>query len=230
MSSACPNCEQTYDKNNWKPLILSCGNVMCQKCLIQFKEKQKICILCEKSWADSSVESLPICSQLIPGENSKPVRTLWCNTCHSSTCGKNAAKETEKCHLILLNEKCLQQAIEYTEFCKKISIKKSTYKRCFEEMASMCKTLKKDICVLSHLESHNGKHFIVEDDSDENVLAILSDKIKKCQESLPFKLPVTTSPLLSPVLSALQVNCYLMTIIFQSLLHHCCLLSCLLSR
>ena len=107
--------------------------------------------------------------------------------------------------MIHLDEKCLKPAIEYTELCKKISIKKSNY----EKITAFCKTLEEEICSLSNLEKQNNDFFIQSDDSDEKTLAFLADNIKLCKESLATKLPVTTSPLLSPVLSALQVNCHL---------------------
>ena len=231
MSLACLICERPYDINNCKPLVLPCGHAMCRECLLKFEGWSKICIVCNKSWADSSVESLPVCLPLIPGENTKPVRTLWCNTCRSSACGKKSAKENDNCDVIPLGEKCLRKAIEHNEICKKISTKKSYYEKFLEEIASFSQILKEEICRLSHMEKHNNEHNIDKDDSDEKTLAILADNMKLCVESMATKLPVTiSSTLLSPVLHALQVNCYLMTINFQSLLHHCCLPSCLLSR
>ena len=209
--------------------MLPCGHAMCRECLLKFDGNQKICIICNKSWTDSSVESLP-CLQLIPGENPKPVRTLWCTTCRSSACGKTTSKENAKCDLILLDEKCFKQVIEYTDLCKKISTRKSNYEKCFVEMTSLCTIIKEEYFGLLNFEKQNKENFIKKDDSDEKTLSILTDNIKLSKESLATKLPVTTSPLLSPILSALQVNCYLITINFQSLLHHCCLPSCLLSR
>ena len=224
MSPTCLICGSPYDKNNCKPLILPCGHTMCQECLAKFVGKSKICIVCNKSWADSSVESLPVCVQLVSGEVMKSVCNLWCNSCRRTTCVKNKENQNDKCDLIHLDEKCLKPAIEYTEMCKKISVKKSNYEKCHEEMTAFCKTLKEEIISLSQLEKQNKQHFIGKDDSDEKILAILNNNIEVCKKSFSTKLPVTRTPLLSPILSALQVNCYFITINFQSLLHRFCLL------
>ena len=127
-------------------------------------------------------------------------------------------QENVKCDLIHIDEECLKQVTEYTELCKKISDKKTKYEKVFEEITSLSKTLKIEILNLSFLENKNKEHFIKKNDSDEKTLAILADNIKQCKESMAIKLPVSSSPLLSPILSALQVNCYLITINFQSLL------------
>ena len=215
MSLACLICERPYDKSNCTPLMLPCGHTMCQKCLSKFDGKSKICLLCEKSWVNSSVESLPICFQLILGENTKPGRALWCNTCRSSECMKNPEQENVKCDLIHIDKESLKQATEYTKLCKKISDKKTMFEKIFEEVSALYKTLKIEIFSLSLLENKNEEHFIKRGDSDEKILAILADNIKHCKESMATKLQVTASPLLSPILSALQVNCYLITINYQ---------------
>ena len=207
MSSSCIICDQLYDRNNCKPLILPCGHTMCRECLLKFKEKSKICVVCNKSWADSSVESLPVCLQLIPGAIMKSVCNLWCNTCHSTSCVKNELNEGRTCDLIRLDDNCLQRATEYTDLCKKIKIKKINFEKILEEITALSKTLNEEIYNLSHCENQNKEHNMKEDDSEET-LAILDNNIKLCQESLLTKLPITTSPFLSPILSALQVNSY----------------------
>lgn len=214
MSSACPICEIPYDRNNCKPLILPCGHIMCHECLLKFEGKSKICTICNISWADSSVESLSICPQLISGEILKPVYTLWCNSCRSTTCEKNVEMENNKCDLIHVDEKCLKSAIEYTDLCKKISIKKLNYEKFLEETMAFCKILREEIHSLSHVEKQNNEQFIEKQNSDQKKLAILDDHIKHSKEFLTTKLPVTTLQLLSHKLSALQVNCYLFTFNF----------------
>ena len=209
MSPGCLICGSPYDASNCKPLILPCGHTMCQECLLKFKEKSKLCIVCNKSWAESSVESLPICLQLIPGAIMKSASVVWCNTCCSTSCVKN---KENTCDLIPLNESCLQRVAEYTDMCKKIRIKKSNFEKILEEITTFSNTLKEGIRALSHCEKQN-KELIIKDDSDET-LAIVDSNIKLCKESLITKLPATTSPLLSPFLTALQVNCYLITINF----------------
>ena len=223
MSSACLICENPYDKNDCTPLILPCGHITCRKCLLKLEGKCKICIVCEKSWAGSSVGSFAICFHLIPGEITKIVRTFWCNTCLSTSCIKNTAKENGKCDLILLDEKCLQLIVDYTDLCKNISIKKSNLEKFRDEITLLCGALNVEICHLSDIENLHKASSAIKDHSIEETLVILSDNIKLCKESLATKLPVTTSPLLSPIMSALQVNCSLIIINFQSLLHHCCL-------
>ena len=219
MSAACPICERQYDKNKCTPLIIPCGHTMCRKCLFKFEGNAKICLLCDKSWVTSSVESLPVCFQLIPGENTKPGRALWCNTCRSSYCMKYPLNENVRCDLIRLDEECLKQVVEYTHLCTNISIKKTNYEKLFNEVAALSKTLMAEILGLSYLENQSKEHIIKQDDSDERTRAILTDNIKHCKESLATKLPVATSHLLSPFLSALQVNCYLPRNYLQSLLH-----------
>ena len=230
MSSLCVICKRHFDDNTCKPLVLPCGHTMCRKCLLKFRGTQKICLFCGKSWAESNVESLPICFQLIPGETTEPVRTVWCITCRSSTCVENANLVNDECDLIVLGHKGFLLVIEYNNLCKKMLLKKSSHEKYIEEMTELCNTLKKEICNLDHLEKQCNEHLKTRDDSAERRMAVLADNIRVCKECLATKIAVTAFPLLSNIPSALQVNCYLITINFQSLLHNYCLPSCLLSR
>ena len=103
----CGVCSKDYDSSDRKPLLLQCSHSFCKQCLLLMQASgNKQCHKCMCSWADTSVDKLAFCSDLVleKGTTSlegatEPRRSearsckhhdynleFWCKTCKVPSC------------------------------------------------------------------------------------------------------------------------------------------------
>ena len=123
----CSICEEIYDLDERKPLLLPCSHSFCRNCIRQMQTNNNSqCPVCRKSWSVQSIDKLPLIRQLADSsENSQNkkfksdhvARTcnvhnakfgLWCNTCQESICNHCLIEKHKACDWIHINEKTSQ--------------------------------------------------------------------------------------------------------------------------
>ena len=124
-SITCCICEEIYNLEERKPLLLPCSHSFCQSCLQQMKTgNNDLCPVCRSSWGGQSVDSLPFIRQLVETPEKTTTQTkdisaqsksnclthnanfiFWCNTCDIPICSHCFIEEHKACDLIHLKDK-----------------------------------------------------------------------------------------------------------------------------
>ena len=120
VENTCCICEEEYNLEEKKPLLLPCSHSFCKSCLQQMKTKNNnLCPFCRASWAGQSVDSLLFIRQLVDTSDKNETKTkdkvvccksnctthysdfiFWCNTCKVPICSHCFIETHKECDLI----------------------------------------------------------------------------------------------------------------------------------
>ena len=123
--NTCCVCEEVYNLEERKPLLLPCSHSFCRSCLQQLKStNNELCPVCRGSWAGQSVDSLPLIRQLAGSSDELKTFTknrsaikqdicsehdsdniAWCNICNVSACIKCLKINHKPCDWVTIEEK-----------------------------------------------------------------------------------------------------------------------------
>ena len=120
----CSICEEVYDLEERKPLLLPCNHTFCRTCLLQLKDTEnEYCPNCRASWEGMDVDSLTLIRQLAACSDEKTKSkvqvtrnlnicvthkndlTAWCKICKVSICLKCLKEDHKSCDWISIEEK-----------------------------------------------------------------------------------------------------------------------------
>lgn len=147
----CCICDEVYNSEERKPLLLQCGHSFCRSCLLQIKNSinENLCPICRDSWGTQPVDSLPFIRQLVESENIQRMNKVksfhnenhcaihsadlifWCNTCNISICCHCFIEHRKDCDFILIKEKMVELVKKLQEsvfLTRRTLIKENTLK------------------------------------------------------------------------------------------------------
>ena len=121
-AATCCICDEVYNLEERKPLLLPCSHTFCLSCLQQMESiKNTMCPVCRSSWEDQSLDNLPFTRQLIelpqkPQKKKKPAHQnicavhkadqfLWCSDCSVPICNRCLVGGHKSCNWIPIEEK-----------------------------------------------------------------------------------------------------------------------------
>ena len=135
----CAICEEVYNLEERKPLLLPCSHTFCRTCLLQLQStNSELCPHCRSSWAGQAVDSLPVIRQLAESSDKKPKTkkhitgnqnicdlhnddlNAWCRTCNVATCIQCLKDGHKSCDWISIKRKTtelmslLDETVTYT--------------------------------------------------------------------------------------------------------------------
>ena len=120
----CCVCEEVYNLEERKPLLLPCSHTFCRSCLQQLKStNNELCPVCRASWTGQTVDSLPFIRQLADSSDkvniktkvrSSPNQTIcaehqsdhiaWCKICNVSCCITCLKSHHKACDWVTIEE------------------------------------------------------------------------------------------------------------------------------
>ena len=120
----CSICDEVYNSEERRPLLLPCSHTFCRNCLRQMQKNQNaLCPFCRASWSGQSIEKLPYIRQLADASKniqSKKFKStldertciphcadmvLWCKNCEVSICSRCLIERHKTCDWIPIEEK-----------------------------------------------------------------------------------------------------------------------------
>ena len=122
--NTCCVCEEAYNLEERKPLLLPCSHTFCRSCLNKLKSTNNcLCPVCRKSWRDRSIARLPLVRQLADASDQLNIKTklgsgnqnicvkhnsdliAWCKICKVSICITCLQTDQKSCEWITTEEK-----------------------------------------------------------------------------------------------------------------------------
>ena len=120
LAITCTICEEPYNLEDRKPLLLPCSHTFCRSCLEQMKARNnELCPLCRESW-EGPVDSLPFIRQLADSFDKIKLKIqsvtaqnlcdhddigAWCEDCKVSSCMKCLKTDHRLCDWVTIEEK-----------------------------------------------------------------------------------------------------------------------------
>ena len=120
----CTICDEVYNLEESKPLLLPCSHTFCSSCIQQMQSiNNKRCPVCRGSWAGQAVDSLPVIRQLAESFNKKTMTKVqstgnqnicdlhnddlnaWCKTCNVTACIQCLKDVHKSCDWISIKKK-----------------------------------------------------------------------------------------------------------------------------
>ena len=129
--AACANifcciCEDVYNLEEKKPLLLPCSHTFCRTCLLQLKSTNNdLCPLCRASWACQSVDSLPFVRQLAVSSDKISTKTKVQSSPNQNICIEHNSKLIAWCKICKVPI-CIDCVNTGHKSCGWVSIKKKT--------------------------------------------------------------------------------------------------------
>lgn len=72
----CCNCEEVYNLEERKPLLLPCSHIFCRNCLQQMKlRNEEFCPTCRSNWRGQPLDNLPFMRQLASDTSDEMLNT-----------------------------------------------------------------------------------------------------------------------------------------------------------
>ena len=124
----CAICEEVYNLEERKPLLLACSHTFCRTCLLQLQStNSELCPNCRGSWAGHDIDSLPVNQELVKSTDEIPTATTvqstpnqnicdvhddaiiaWCKICKVFICFRCLQEVHKSCECISLKEKSIE--------------------------------------------------------------------------------------------------------------------------
>ena len=110
----CRLCDDQYDRESRKPLLLPCGHILCATCIENLSSNNlNECPECEECWGNADISKFTICYQALPSnqedQNDPSLRMLdscydhgtknsfWCLTCKKILSLASLTEKHKKC-------------------------------------------------------------------------------------------------------------------------------------